>query len=199
MQAVETDFGIESTVKTARDTSYFHFLMPHTNAVAARVGRLEGIREGTKHWSYEMFVRVAVDDENCRSFHVSLIDIFGDDAKRYVEERDRVRAELDPNALIADNGEAVLAGKLRIQDMDPRLSSYYSFLVEDYACQVGQGTIADREGERLGSIDRGTLLLRKIWLRELAALAEGKPLKQWPIPPGLADKTQPQPSFVTPA
>lgn len=196
--AVETDYGIESTVKNDRGTSYFHFLMPNTNAVAARVGRLEGVRNGTKHWAYEMFVRVAVDDENSRSFHVSLIDIHGEDAKRYVEERDRVRAELDPNAVIAANAEAVLAGTLRIEDMDPRLSSYYSFLVEDYACQVGQGTIADREGERLGSIDRGTLLLRKIWMRELAALAEGKPLKKWAIPPGLADKSQPQPSLASP-
>jgi 5,5'-dehydrodivanillate O-demethylase len=195
MHAVETGFGLETTVTTQGGTSYFHFLMPNTNAIVARVGRLEGIRNGSKHWAYEMFVRVAIDDESCRSFHVSLIDIFGDEAKSYVEERDRVRAELDPNAVIVRNAEAVLAGSMQIADMDPRLSSYYSFLVEDYACQVGQGTIADRNGERLGAIDQGTLLLRKLWLRELTALAEGRPLKEWAIPPGLADRTMPQPSL----
>jgi 5,5'-dehydrodivanillate O-demethylase oxygenase subunit len=170
--------------------------MPNTNAIAARVGRLEGVRDGTKHWAYEMFVRVAVDDEHCRSFHVSLIDIHGAEAERYLKERDRVRAELNPNAIISANAEAVLAGSMRIEDMDPRLTSYYSFLVEDYACQVGQGTFADRETERLGSIDQGVILLRKVWMRELAALAEGRPLKNWVTPAGLADCTTPQPSLA---
>ena len=78
------------------------------------------------------------------------------------------------------------------------MSAYYSFLVEDYACQVGQGAIADRGRERLGQIDQGVALVRKIWLRELAAFAEGRPVKQWEVPAGLADKTQPQPSWVQP-
>jgi 5,5'-dehydrodivanillate O-demethylase len=169
--------------------------MPFTNAIAARSSRLEGVRDGTKVWAYEMFIRTAIDDENSRSFHVSLVDVHGEDAQRYIEERDRVRRELDPNAVIEANAQAVLDGRMPIQDMDRRLTSYYSFLVEDYACQVGQGPIANREGERLGSIDKGTALLRKLWLRELTALAEGKPLKQWVIPAGLADRTEPQPSL----
>jgi 5,5'-dehydrodivanillate O-demethylase len=195
LNAVETEFGVESTVKTPREASYFHFLMPFTNAIAARSSRLEGVRDGTKVWAYEMFIRTAIDDENSRSFHVSLVDVHGEDAQRYIEERDRVRRELDPNAVIEANAQAVLDGRMPIQDMDRRLTSYYSFLVEDYACQVGQGPIANREGERLGSIDKGTALLRKLWLRELTALAEGKPLKQWVIPAGLADRTEPQPSL----
>ncbi|HWP28872.1 MAG TPA: ring-hydroxylating oxygenase subunit alpha, partial [Chloroflexota bacterium] len=45
--------------------------------------------------------------------------------------------------------------------------------------QVGQGVIADRTRERLGRSDVQLILLRKIWRRELRALAEGRPLKQW--------------------
>lgn len=127
ISAVETDFGIESTVATPESTSYFHFLMPHTNAIAARIGRLEGIRNGSKHWAYEMFVRTAIDDEHSRSFHVSLIDIHGVEAERYVAERDRIRGQLDPNAVIEADAAAVLAGTKRIQDMYHRLTSYYSF------------------------------------------------------------------------
>jgi 5,5'-dehydrodivanillate O-demethylase oxygenase subunit len=189
IHAVETEFGIETTVKGPAGVSSFHFLMPNTNAIAPRIGRVEGFRDAGPLWAYEMFVRVPVDDEHCRSFHVSLIDIHGEDARHYIEMRDRARAELDPDALIMSTAEAVLDGRMRISEMDPRLGSYYSFLVEDYACQVGQGPIADRENERLGSIDQGTLLLRKIWLRELAALADGRPLKAWVIPAGLADRT----------
>ena len=48
--------------------------------------------------------------------------------------------------------------------------------------QWGQGTIRDREHERLGTSDRALIVLRQIWDRELRALAEGRPLKQWTIP-----------------
>jgi 5,5'-dehydrodivanillate O-demethylase len=199
VSAVETAFGIETTVRAATGNSYFHFLMPNTNAVAARVGRVEDFRDGNKYWAYEMFIRVPVDDGNCVSFHVSLIDVHGDEAARYLEQRDRARKEIDPNRVIADNGDAVIAGRLRIPDMDARLGAYYSFLVEDYACQVGQGRIADRDNEHLGQIDQGTALLRKIWLREMTALAEGRELTRWVVPEGLADKTVPQPSRVASA
>ena len=48
--------------------------------------------------------------------------------------------------------------------------------------QAGQGIIADRKHERLGRSDEGVILLRKIWQRELRALAAGRPLKQWSRP-----------------
>jgi len=60
--------------------------------------------------------------------------------------------------------------------------------LEDYIVQVGQGAIADRINERLGRMDVGVILLRKIWERELQALAEGRPLKQWVIPESFEDK-----------
>ena len=47
---------------------------------------------------------------------------------------------------------------------------------------VGQGRIADRNAEHLGRIDRQNILSRQIWVRELKALAEGRPLKEWQIP-----------------
>jgi len=160
------------------------------------VGRVEGFRGGSRHWAAEMFIRVPVDDKNSVSFHVSLLDLHGQEAEDYLAARNKARAELDPDRLIIENAEAVLAGRMRIEDMDERMSSYYSFLVEDYACQVGQGPIADRKHERLGRIDQGTVLLRKIWMRELKAFAEGKEGKGWVVPAGLSDKTQPQPSLA---
>jgi len=195
VHAFETDYGVETVVKNGEHHSYNNFLMPNTNAVAARIGRVEGFRDGARYWAFEMFVRVPIDDENCASYHVSLIDLHGEEAAEYIATRDRARAELDPNRLIRENAQAVLDGRMRIADIDPRLSSYYAFLVEDYACQVGQGPIADRANERNGAIDQPVLLLRKIWKRELKALAEGQPLKDWVVPAGLADRTQPQPSL----
>jgi 5,5'-dehydrodivanillate O-demethylase len=49
--------------------------------------------------------------------------------------------------------------------------------------------IADRERERLGRSDKAVILLRKIWERELRALAEGRPLKQWCWPGHVAVTT----------
>jgi 5,5'-dehydrodivanillate O-demethylase len=56
-------------------------------------------------------------------------------------------------------------------------------LIEDEIAQRGQGVIADRNREHLGRSDSGVILLRRIWQRELRALAEGKPLKQWKYRP----------------
>ncbi|MCH7778832.1 MAG: hypothetical protein IH878_20205, partial [Gemmatimonadetes bacterium] len=55
----------------------------------------------------------------------------------------------------------------------------------DLTTMVGQGVIADRANDRLGRSDAGVILVRKMWERELRALAEGRPLKQWARPVGL--------------
>jgi 5,5'-dehydrodivanillate O-demethylase len=196
VHAVETDFGVETIVRRGANEFYNHFIMPNANAIAARTGRVESFNAERRHWCYEMFVRVPIDDENSASYHLSLIDLHGEEAAEYIAERDRGRAEFDPDSIVLAEAKAVVAGKKRIRDMDRRLTSYYSFLVEDYACQVGQGPIADRTNERLGANDQPVLLLRKIWKRELKALGEGQPLREWVVPAGLADRTEPQPSLV---
>lgn len=50
---------------------------------------------------------------------------------------------------------------------------------QDYVAQVGQGPIADRTLENLGTSDAGIVLLRRILWRELLAIREGRPIKQW--------------------
>jgi 5,5'-dehydrodivanillate O-demethylase len=55
-------------------------------------------------------------------------------------------------------------------------------VLEDTATQCGQGAIADRTAEHLGRTDMLVILLRKVWQRELQALAERRPLTKW-IPP----------------
>ena len=39
--------------------------------------------------------------------------------------------------------------------------------------------------EHLGRSDTGVILLRKIWERELCALAEGQPTKKWTYRPDM--------------
>jgi 5,5'-dehydrodivanillate O-demethylase oxygenase subunit len=76
--------------------------------------------------------------------------------------------------------EDVLAGKLRVQDLDPGYPGL--FQVQDNVALAGQGRITDRSQDWLGQSDVGVILLRRIFERELRALAEGKPLKDWKRP-----------------
>jgi hypothetical protein len=71
---------------------------------------------------------------------------------------------------------------MRIEDMDPNLSLYKQFWIEDYVTIVGQGRIADRAHEHLGRTDVKIILRRKLWQRDLQALAEGRPLTEWTTP-----------------
>jgi 5,5'-dehydrodivanillate O-demethylase len=75
-------------------------------------------------------------------------------------------------------GQEILAGRRRLRADD--IGAYAKRVnLQDFVAQAGQGVIADRERERLGRSDKAVILLRKIWERELRALADGRPLKQW--------------------
>jgi 5,5'-dehydrodivanillate O-demethylase len=50
---------------------------------------------------------------------------------------------------------------------------------QDYVAAIGQGAIADRANERLGASDAGIALLRRIMIREMEAVRDGRPAKQW--------------------
>jgi 5,5'-dehydrodivanillate O-demethylase len=57
--------------------------------------------------------------------------------------------------------------------------------LQDGIARLGQGVVVDRSIEHLGYTDRSLLLYRSLWLREMRALAEGRPLKQWHCPEDL--------------
>jgi len=92
----------------------------------------------------------------------------------------RRRREQSPSLpSAAEVADAVLAGQLRIHDVGPRPDIVG---VQDNVIQEGQGAIADRAHERLGRTDVPVILVRKLWARELRALAEGRPLTRWTRP-----------------
>src|SRR5262245_20194467 len=99
-----------------------------------------------------------------------LTHVTGEAAERYhARQRERQARTKDVPAA-NDLAAAVLRGDLRIHD----LQGYPNIVnVQDSVAQAGQGVIADRQRERLGKSDVQLYLLRKIWQRELQALAEG--------------------------
>jgi hypothetical protein len=51
--------------------------------------------------------------------------------------------------------------------------------LQDDVAQLGQGVVVDRSQEHLGRADVGVTAVRRLWRRELANLASGRPLKAW--------------------
>ncbi len=186
LSSEETEYGIRTTMATpGRSPTYLHFHMPNINQSRSQA-RVEGsLSDAANLWVDRLFWRLPIDDTHSISFVVDLLHLTGDAAAAYRERRRQAQeaATVSPNEV----GEAVLAGRVRIRDVDENLSIYKLFWIEDYATQVGQGAIADREHERLGRTDVGVILLRKLWRRELTTLAEGRPIKRWTTPAGLAD------------
>lgn len=185
----ETEYGIRTTSNfPGRNPSYLHFHMPITNQNRSQA-RVEGtLEDAAKLWVDRLFWRVPIDDGNCISFVVDRVPLTGDAGEAY--RKRRREAEQTQSAPLNQIAEDILTGKMILADVDKNLSTYKLFWIEDYVVQVGQGDKHDRPEDHLGRMDIGVFLLRKIWERELRALAEGQPLKQWKTPKGLADMSK---------
>ena len=125
--------------------------------------------------------KVPVDDEHHIHFEVRSIPFTGERAREWLQRRREKRAREAANRAVLV--EEVLRGRLHLNDIDPNRTDYV--MVEDEIAQTGQGKIPDRKHEHLGRSDTGVILLRQIWQRELRALAEGQPTKQWTYRPDM--------------
>jgi 5,5'-dehydrodivanillate O-demethylase len=181
----ETDCGIRHLSLNGGKMSdeYHHFHMPNISQAAAYT-RVEGTLEDAKNLRGDRISwRVPVDDDNTVSFSVDLLYITGEAADAYRMRRrgteELAMREFPPPEL----GNRILANRLKEKDLDQRLSTATLFSVEDYVAQVGQRH-PDRSQDRLGRQDTAISMLRSLWERELKALYEGRPTKQWKPPSG---------------
>lgn len=122
-----------------------------------------------------IFWFVPIDDENYQRFFVDAIRMPKDKIDTFMAARRDVVAKQTMRA--KDLAEAVVAGRMRRGDVNPETTNIVNF-VDDVA-QLAQGRIHDRNSEHLGSSDVGMVLVRRLWLRELAALRDGHPLTPW--------------------
>ena len=178
LAAEETDYGVKTSVmRDGKVMTTLHFLMPNTNHFQISLSLRDRSSKSTAA-SLERFLwRVPIDDGNCVSFPIDFAHLTGEEAEEYRERRRQARlATPTPHTEL---GEAVLAGKLRVDEIEGQANLKNLTSVEDYVAQVGQGAIADRANEHLGRMDVGVILLRKLWQRELQALSDGRPLKRW--------------------
>jgi 5,5'-dehydrodivanillate O-demethylase len=118
----------------------------------------------------------AHDDFTHSAFLTQLVPVTGEDAERYKRNHEDVMAKRATLPSTAQAGREILAGKAKLSDF----RQHPVFVaIEDTAAQSGQGVIADRAKEMLGTSDAGIIFLRRLMARELTAFAEGKPTKDW--------------------
>lgn len=167
----ETDYGILRTgVRRGGGANVAsrsaHWMMPNVHFVDLPP------TPDNPDWTVHLAWRVPVTDESMTTYTVSLRRAAAGDG------REQARKPIDPDPLTLS--EEILAGRMRVQDIDPAYRGL--FIVQDNVALAGQGRITDRSKDWLGQSDKGVILLRKLWARELKALADGKPLKQWRRP-----------------
>jgi len=118
---------------------------------------------------------VPIDDQSHTQFTVAALRLPPEKIREYMERREiRLTKRTGRKEELAVR---VLRGELRREDVDPETTDFVRF--QDDIAQLGQGVIADHSRERLGQSDRAVIVVRKIWARELKALAERGRLKKW--------------------
>jgi 5,5'-dehydrodivanillate O-demethylase oxygenase subunit len=116
--------------------------------------------------------RVPVDDSRHVSYQLFLNkDESADGGQVVVNTREHADTE--------EVARSILRGERVIAEFEDRRDLVG---IQDSVAQEGQGIIPDRHQDRLGRADMAVLMVRRVWMRELQALAEGRPLKQWARP-----------------
>jgi 5,5'-dehydrodivanillate O-demethylase oxygenase subunit len=178
VEAEETDYGmVQYGHRPGDEVRASHYIMP-----TMIYFRGTPVFPFETDWRDLLSYRVPIDDAMHWSPVITRVHVRPADVGRYEAERERLRAHLAGLPSQDEVTDAVLSGRLRMQDIPDRPDRV---LIQDHVAQVGQGVIVDRTAERLGRSDAAIVMLRKIWRRELRALATGQPLKAWAAWPDL--------------
>jgi 5,5'-dehydrodivanillate O-demethylase len=167
----ETDYGVvKYGHRRGQPTRASHFFFPNALLIAGSGGATNRTVSQNLAW------RVPIDDLHHRSFNVSFLPITGEEAERYRERQAERRQRLVGLPSSNEITAAILRGEMHVDDVADRPDVVN---IQDNVAQGGQGVIVDKTIEHLGRSDHMVVTFRQIWQRELRALAEGRPLKQW--------------------
>ncbi|HEY7245265.1 MAG TPA: Rieske 2Fe-2S domain-containing protein [Xanthobacteraceae bacterium] len=175
----ESEFGI--TIKLRRTIEGGGVRLNLFGMPNVQLLRLPSLDPDETMWREFISWRVPADDDHYVSFNLNLVHITGDAAVRFRRKRAEALAKAPRSTM--ELAQLVLSGKATIDDLRGKVPDVVR--LQDDVVLTAQGAIPDRENEYLGRSDVAIVLLRKIWRRELQALAAGKPLKPWKKPPDL--------------
>lgn len=188
VRARETGWGFAADVEThdgIRET--IQYGMPTINIIpgGGGIGADADLGVTTEHFGWKL----PIDDEHGVHFLIFASHVPEGKMDVYLERRARKKKEQEQRwaekrrPSVKEMAEAVFSGKVRIEDIGPDdvdPPGLGVILLQDWIILAGQGVIhTERNKERLGSSDAQVVLNRRLLRRELRALAEGQPLKQW--------------------
>ena len=170
-RVVETEWGISDVYEPGEVVNIGHHGMPnvshHIHQVQTRPQDLRWV--------------VPVDDDHNVDF--SLDRVLTEEQLRFHESRGPLYSEEAERA--AEVGRKILAGEMRIEEVEATEHKRFITNVQDTVAQGGLGPVSGRPPDHLGPADAGIILRRTIQEREMHSLAEGRPLTQWVRPPSL--------------
>jgi 5,5'-dehydrodivanillate O-demethylase len=172
-RAEEADWGIEYETKR-QSGAYRKTFLGMPNLFSAIVLSPKGDAEVASYQDMLLWY-VPITNERHHGFTVRRFLVSNEDAPKHRAAFAATVSKWTDNRL--ELARAIIAGKLRLEDIDP--SCVDLFNLQDDVVQMGQGATADRRHDRLGRSDAGVILIRKLWMRELKALAEQRPLNVW--------------------
>ena len=177
LEAEETEYGLINIGRRGENhVRASHVMMPNIYS-----SKLPSPDERITEWPLSIAWRVPIDDVSHKGiqvyYHAGHPVDPADFAARRKERMDAIEKLRPANEVATD----IVANKLDL--FDPAIMDRPDYVnIQDHVAQMGQGPIADRRSDRLGIGDTAVILLRKLWLRELNALADGRPLTEWRYP-----------------
>lgn len=172
----ETDYGFVRMGKRGNAVRTSHVIMPNLG--------LSPLYEHDMGWAEHLAWRVPVDDATHISFMADFIHKTGAEAEAFREARARRRKALEKMEPAMSLVERIIRGEMHADDV-PADRPDIIFIQDAVSC-IGQGADRDREDDLLGASDRHVAAMRRLWTRELRAIDQGRPVKQWRVPSDLA-------------
>ena len=176
LSAVETEYGLLHETKFANGrTKQYMLLMPNCVRFRSNASRVRGL-DG------HIWI-VPVDDAS----HVIFFCLTAPkDASTWALMRmvatrsfEAVASRVLGRRSTEEEVQAVISGRKAFEDLPA------NGMIEDHVVLAAQGASLDRDSHWLGTSDVAIILLRRLWVREITALSEGRPLTPFVIPHGL--------------
>jgi 5,5'-dehydrodivanillate O-demethylase oxygenase subunit len=156
-----------------------HILMPNCYLHKDRPGNPRAW-DPPMGWDDTIRWTVPIDDEHHMDVSLNLALATDEQIEEY--HRRHAEALAAEPAPVMDLLKAVLDGKMTPAELAQYDLHGASGSLVDGVARWGQGTIPDRTQDHLGQSDAAPMLYRRLFEREISALAAGRPIKQWSWP-----------------
>lgn len=174
LNAYETPYGmVRETRSGGGNWRHTLYLFPNTMRIIIPTFKDLG---HVGSWRDSFLTLVPTDDESHILFMTQHASVTSEEMDVWQQAWDAFNKRIADNPTPRQVAREILDGKYTLNDV---LDHPLLLVIEDSVAQQGQGEIVDRSLERLGRTDIGIVRMRRLFERELKAITEGRPTKDW--------------------